>query len=204
MAVACLSPSSIRRLHLTGVPAERDTFAQHVLASWRSVLSSASSDGDVLTANKDNDSASTVAKRDRLRAFAWLCFFGTHSDAFLASVGTDRLTSWVERVCEGNTVEGLMALLEQTHTEDVDDEWHTVSMAGRMANGACQSIQGRMVVGDRDQMASVEEVQRLGRMLGWITEDGLENLGVFEGAGHAIVIEQPRKWREDLLSFLNE
>jgi len=116
----------------------------------------------------------------------------------------------VERICEGNNPRGLLALLEQTHTDDLEDEWHVLSMARKIVEeqgslydttgvndeGDC-GIRGRLVVGELDCMASVAEVRRLSRVLGW------GEVGVFEGSGHAAVIERAREWRKDLLDFLD-
>ena len=59
-------------------------------------------------------------------------------------------------------------------------------------------IKGKLVVGGNDQMATPEEVERLGNELGW------EVKLLSSSAGHAVPMERAREWRTDLLDFLSD
>jgi len=177
MAAAAAYPNLIRKLHITGVPAERHAYAQLILSSWKEILRDT---------NNDND----------LRAFAWSSLLSSHSADFLSSHPSSRIKTWVDFICRTNTVSGLAAILGQTHTDDVDDEWHPISMAQRIVSQG-SVVGGRMAVGSEDLLATVENVQILNDVLGW------GDVAVFENSGHAVPMEQARLWKNDVLRFLD-
>ena len=186
MAAASVRPGRIRRLHLTGVGAERDEYAQVILASWREVLGSTEKECDV---PRRGDS--------RLRSFAWSTILATYSESFLATAGADRVATWVDGVCNNsNTEQGLRALM-QTH--EGEDGWTPAVMAERMqSSNAAERC--RVTVGSQDKMAHPSQAQRLAKIL-QPNEDG--GYKVFEGCGHAVPMEAMRLWREDVLGFLD-
>ena len=186
MAAAFLWPGRIRRLHLTGVGAKRDDYAQVILASWREILGVASKECDV--PSRDGS---------RLRSFAWSTILATYSESFLASAGPERVTTWVEGVCQCNTEEGLRALM-QTH--EGEDGWTPAAMAERMQSANAVE-RCRVAVGAQDKMAHPSQAQRLAKIL-QTNED--ESYKVFEGCGHAVPMEAMRLWREDVLEFLDD
>ena len=190
LAAAVSWPGLIRRLHLTGVASSRDDYAEVVVASWRDLL---------MQGLKDRDVSATAIERMgdavRLRAFAWSALMATHSDGFLARQGPGRLQMWVDNIIQQNTVEGLSALLEQTHLSD-GDVWHPASMARRIAKNSDANIVGRICIGSLDRMSTVEEANHLAILLGW------NDITVFNDCGHAVPTEQARHWRNDLLEFL--
>jgi pimeloyl-ACP methyl ester carboxylesterase len=112
LAAATLQPNRIRRLHLTGVGAERDALANVHIACWRDLLSADTTDEVDYTNNHSSRCSS------RMRSFAWSIILSTYSKQFLASAGPDRTKTWVESVCQNNTVEGLRAILSQAHDDD--------------------------------------------------------------------------------------
>ena len=172
LAAASTHPHLIRKLHITGVPAQRDAYGRVILTSWKDLL-----------------------KSSTLTAYAWSSIFATHSEEFI-SKNEARVKKWADFVGSSNTVNGLLALVEQTHTEDENDRWHPLSMAKRIvSHGYITS--GRLTVGAKDNLAKVDEVQRLSKVLGWGEVD------IYEGTGHAVPLEEPRRWREDLLAFLD-
>lgn len=178
MAAAVSQPNRIRRLHLTGVGAERDEYANMILASWK----------EMLGANKEEE---TNNNNSRLRAFAWSIILATYSEEFLASVGAARVQTWVEGVSKFNTQNGLRAILTQTHGEE--GQWTPASMAEEMK----RSVESfRLVVGSKDKVASPDQVLRLA--LG----QEQDNYKVIENCGHAVPFEAMRLWREDVIKYL--
>lgn len=178
MAAALSQPNRIRKLHLTGVGAERDEYANVILSSWK----------DMLLQNENNDADSSG-----LRAFAWSIILATYSEQFLGSVGSARVQTWVDSVCQFNTQRGLSAILMQTHGGE-EGQWTPASMA-EQTKGSIESY--RLVVGSKDKMASTHQVQRLDQLLG-----GNDSYRVIENCGHAIPFEAMRLWREDVIKYL--
>eukprot|EP00978_Attheya_sp_CCMP212_P026078 scaffold85081_cov49-Attheya_sp.AAC.1 len=175
MATAVLYPSLIRRLHLTGVAAQREAYGQLILWSWR----------DLLLLNNADDS---------LRPFAWSILLATYSPKFVAAQGPERIQTWVQHICNTNCRDGLLALLEQTEFQS-DPAWYPLGMAPRMVQ---TKVHGRLVVGSLDQMATPSEVQQLSNALKW------GDIAIIPDCGHAAPMQEARLWRNDLLNFLNE
>ena len=191
LATASAYPHMIRKVHITGVGAERDEYAKVVIASWKDIVSQSGEQ-----AKNGNGEKAT------LRAFGWSTILATYSHDFVASMGSKRIRAWVDGIANQNTAEGIAALLQQTHDETENDEWSPLSMARRI-NQSQESIaekdriKGKLVVGGNDQMATPEEVERLGKELGW------EVTLLSTNAGHAVPMECAREWRTDLLDFLS-
>eukprot|EP00984_Skeletonema_dohrnii_P011254 scaffold4476_cov120-Skeletonema_dohrnii-CCMP3373.AAC.3 len=192
MAAAVSQPNRIRRLHLTGVAAERDEYANVLLASWKEMLGANNVD---IMDQKENDETNN----SRLRAFAWSIILATYSEQFLASVGAARVHTWVDGVCKFNTQNGLKAILLQTHGGE--GQWTPASMAEEM-KGYVESY--RLVVGSNDKMASPDQVLRLAQLLG--KQEGSKGethyYRVVEDCGHAVPFEAMRLWREDVIKYL--
>lgn len=188
LAAASTYPRLIRRLHITGVGAARDEYAKVIIASWKDILS------------QESERPRSDSGEAALRAFGWSTILATYSRDFVATMGPERILAWVDGVASQNTWEGVAALLQQTHSET--DEWTPLSMAKRI----CQSqgsiaergrLKGKLVVGGNDQMATPDEVERLGKELGW------DVTVISTSAGHAVPMECARAWRTDLLDFLS-
>ena len=196
--------SRIRRMHLTGVGAERDDLANIHIESWKEMLGCTSpiTVCDEMKVERDNS---------RLRSFAWSIILATYSEKFLISAGPDRIKTWVDGVCQYNTEEGLRAILMQTH--DNNGEWSPASMAQRIqqqsSNKSELSIEScRIVVGSEDKMANPNQAYQLAKILSRNTKNKEEDdddsiYKVIEGCGHAVPMEAMRLWREDVLQYLN-
>jgi len=193
MAAAVSQPNRIRRLHLTGVGAERDEYANVILASWKEMLG-ANDNIDIINEKEGTNNS-------RLRAFAWSIILATYSEQFLASVGAARVLTWVDGVSKFNTQNGLRAILIQTHGGE--GQWTPASMAEQIMKGSVESF--KLVVGSKDKMASPDQVLRLAQLLG--QQEGSEHkedecYRVIENCGHAVPFEAMRLWREDVIKYL--
>ena len=191
LATASAYPHMIRKLHITGVGAARDEYAKVVIASWKDIVSQAG-----------EQARSSNGEEATLRAFGWSTILATYSHDFVASMGSDRIGAWVDGIANQNTLEGIAALLQQTHGETEKDKWSPLSMAKRInqsQEGMAETdrIKGKLVVGGNDQMATPIEVKRLGKELGW------DVTLLSTSAGHAVPMECGREWRADLLDFLS-
>jgi len=175
----------IRKLHLTGVSLQRSDYGKLQLLSWKDHL-----------------------QHDNLRAFAWSAVLASYSAPFLRRRSVDGndddddgilVRRMIQGVCDSHTVTGLRALMEQAHPEE--GPWSVAWMAQRLKENDNSSIQaGRLLVGQEDRMAPVDQVQALAAELGW---DNNHAVSVVPGVGHAVPMEAPRAWREDLLGFLS-
>jgi len=192
MAAAVSQPNRIRRLHLSGVAAERDEYANVLLTSWKEMLGA--NDADIM-----NEKENEETNNSRLRAFAWSIILATYSEQFLASVGAARVHTWVDGVCKFNTQSGLKAILLQTHGGE--GQWTPASMAEEM-KGSVESY--KLVVGSNDKMAPPDQVFRLAQLLGTQDESKGEThyYRVVENCGHAVPFEAMRLWREDVIKYL--
>jgi pimeloyl-ACP methyl ester carboxylesterase len=171
MAAACLYPDSIEFLHLTGVATERSDSGKIALTAWKDLL-----------------------VNDNLRGFAWSAVQTTYSAPFLLK-HQDRLVDWIDTLVNSQTVEGLTAILEQTHPEAVSDPWSVPSMANSLRARAVP-IKGGLLIGADDSIVSVAACQQLAEALQWAEP------GVVPDAGHAVPMEAPRVWRQHLLDSL--
>ena len=187
MAMAVQYPDRINKLHLTGVAADRSTLGKLTVASWKDHLSSE---------NNGN----------HLKSFAWSILLATYSPEFLHNLRKQgKLEGVLDFITKQNTREGLLALLEQTHSltdDDDDDEWTTRAMAERLCNDNTNTnIRGQLCVGSLDwHMAPIEQVRELSDILQWQGSSPV----VIPDCGHAVPMEQPRVWRKQMLDFLNE
>ena len=209
LAAATLQPNRIRRLHLTGVGAERDALANVHIACWRDLLSADTTDEVDYTINHSSRCSS------RMRSFAWSIILATYSKPFLASAGPDRIKTWVESVCQNNTEEGLRAILSQAHDDDNGtatdlQSWTPEAMAQRIQTS--QSVQKcRILVGSEDVIANPSQAFRLAKIFHVSDDDdggsvdGMKDTiyKVVDGCGHSVPMEAMRVWREDVLQFLN-
>jgi pimeloyl-ACP methyl ester carboxylesterase len=183
MATACLYPDRIRKLHLTGVGTDRSDYAHLAVLSWKDCLS-------VATLQTDDATASSSSL---MRPFAWSILLATYSPTFLQGQGTTRTERFVQHICDTNHPPGLLALLQQSEVNDPEHPWHVVSMANRLRN-----VRGHLCAGELDLMAPVEKVQQLCQLLGWQGEPS-----VIPNCAHAVGLEAPRLWRDNVLRFLD-
>jgi pimeloyl-ACP methyl ester carboxylesterase len=173
MAAACLYPERTGCLRLTGVAWERSDYGKVALIAWKDLL-----------------------KQDNLRGFAWSAVQTTYSAPFLLK-NQDRLVDWIDTLEQSQTVEGLAAILEQTHPELASDPWSVQSMATTLRARAVP-IRGSLLIGADDNIVSVAACQQLAEVLQWAEPVALPD------AGHAVPIEAPRVWRQHLLDSLKD
>ena len=139
LATIARNPSLIRKAHLTGVSAERDTMGKIIFASWKDLLSPLTS--------QDDD----------LRAFSWSIIMATYSQTFLAMNGPDKISSWVDHICSNNRRSGLFALVENTSSTNPIE-------FSEQIRGGRTLIQ--LAVGGDDIIAPIDQVRRLNTALG--------------------------------------
>ncbi|MGK3740787.1 MAG: pimeloyl-ACP methyl ester carboxylesterase, partial [Bacillariaceae sp.] len=60
-------------------------------------------------------------------------------------------------------------------------------------------MDGKLCVGEFDNMAPINEVELLRKKLQWETP-----IDILSDCGHAAVMEKPRAWRESVISFLDD
>jgi pimeloyl-ACP methyl ester carboxylesterase len=129
-----------------------------------------------------------------LDSFMWQSMVDGFSPEFLAR-HESRLPQWVESAVAANRSEAIASLVAQTHTYDVCSPWHTVSLAQQASANGLQSDKALFLVGGQDRLASPESCADLCGIGGW-------ECRVIEGAAHSVPIEQPRLWREAVVSHL--
>jgi len=205
LAVAAAHPGIVRRCVLTSVAADRGPVGRLVLKQWEAILGRQES-------------------RDSLEAFAWASILNTHAPDFLAR-NEPRVSGWVSLVAEGNTREGLLAILEQTHVEDPDHPDHALRHAAHVRKAG--SVQGAVICGGKDIVCNVATAGQLAETAGWWAQQPADpnqhQAGahdsqsrtmatpppppaaiVFPQCGHAVPLEDPTRWRKAVLEFLDE
>lgn len=167
----------LRRLAVTGVSADRGHRGRLALQSWRASLAA----GD-------------------LPGFVWRLILDTHSSAYLQAHEAE-VDGWVRAVVRANSLAGLRAIVEQTHTEDLNDREHPLRMAETARDvGNVHPLfleAGLLVAGAEDLLSPAGSACTLADAAGW----GFAEL---EGAAHATPIEQAVAWRRTVLGFLDE
>jgi pimeloyl-ACP methyl ester carboxylesterase len=170
-AAATTEAGRIRRLCLTGVSADRGDRGRRALSRW----------GEMLWA-------------DDLEGFARQLIEDTYSPKFL-EVQEDRVEGWVSAIVNANSVEGLRAIVEQTHTDDPTDPTHPSAMA-RAIRCAGQVEAGLLLFGEEDALAAEGSVGALADAAGWQHR-------ALSDAAHAAPIEQAVVWQKEVIRFLD-
>ena len=194
----------IRKMHLTGIGAKYNSL---ILSHWKVAAT-------VSTKNMK-------ASGHDLEAFAWTIILSTYSMSFLENLPKQKFKQWVKFICENNDANGIRAILEQTHVDEWEDEWHTVQMTKRIAAATdfdSHSFSCRFILGSEDQLC--RDVQRLESILTnqesendsnstrsyqlqcTSKSDEIVSVEIFDGCGHAVPIEAATKWRRDVMQFL--
>lgn len=174
MAAACLRPERIRRLHLTGVAADRSDYGHLAIQSF-----------------KDN-----IRSDPSLRSFAWSILLATYSSSYLRNLPEGMLERFLGNIATNNSPQGLCAILQQAEINDEENPWHVCSMADRID---CSKVSGKLCVGDGDRMAPPDQVKLLRNKIGWTDSE----VDIIPHCGHAAILEAPRAWKNSLLSFLD-
>ncbi|KAM3568837.1 hypothetical protein VYU27_009050 [Nannochloropsis oceanica] len=154
LGVAAQAPELVRRLVLTGVPAERDAVGRLILQSWKAAL-----------------------RRGSLHEFAWNSMLACHGPAFLTK-NEKKIPEWVDFIYRSNTVEGILSIVEQSQVYDVQDPMHTLQLAKQVVAPTL------LLGGDEDRVASALEIERLAAEAGkgWdvVLFEGANHNCVFE------------------------
>lgn len=162
----------LRRLCLTGVSADRGARGRLALQSWRQSLQA----GD-------------------LGGFAWRLMLDTYSPSTLAAQES-RIAGMVSNVVAANSVHGLRAIVDRSHTEDPSEATHPLAMARAISTaGGVEDV--LLINGEEDLLCAPLAGQALADAAGW------RYVGL-SGAGHAAPLEQPVAWRKAVLAFLDE
>jgi pimeloyl-ACP methyl ester carboxylesterase len=178
LCAAALHPDRISHLHLTGVSLKPSTFATVSYQAWKHML-----------------------RRSNLQGVAWSSLLASYHPTYLATQKS-RLSSWVEHVCRHHTCQGLLALLEQTHT----DEWSVENMVRRISDSeyGVKATKIRLCVGRDDRIAPLNSVLSLAKTFGMAPDDPISSVSVLDNCGHAVPIEASRVWRQNILQFIDD
>ncbi len=171
-AAAAERPPRIRRLCLTGVSADRGHLGRLALRSWRASLAA----GD-------------------LEGFVWRLILDTHSRNYLET-HERQVEAWVRNVVAANSIAGMRAVVEQTHTDDPADPHHPLAMVSRV-RAAGGVAAGLVICGAEDTMSLPEAGRALAEEAGWRFVE-------LADAAHAAPIEQAVAWRRAVMGFLEE
>ena len=169
MAFALKYPERVRKLFLTGVALNRSAYGNLLLMSW-----------------KDN------LRSGNLRGFGWAAILSSYSREFLEK-NEARIEEWLNGLCSKYDAPLLLQQMEQTQPFNADP-WSVEKMSLRMARET--NIEGKLCVGSLDLLAPREEVEALGRRLGW-------DVAVIQHCGHSVAVENPSSWRLVLEDFLS-
>jgi pimeloyl-ACP methyl ester carboxylesterase len=129
-----------------------------------------------------------LLSQQNLSGFAWSLLQATYSPSFLYR-NIHKLPKWVKFIEDSNSAPALLLLLEGTRSLE---DWSPIRMALKM-----KGVYGCLLVGENDIMAPYERSLELTKSLGWV--DPI----IVHDCGHAIPMEKPRVWRENLLGFLS-
>jgi pimeloyl-ACP methyl ester carboxylesterase len=194
-------PTLIRKAHLTGVGLERNSFAKIVIQSWKEILFKSAGmygwnddgggDGDHIIHERN------LVESTALTSFAWSIIMTTYSKEFLTKNGSEKISSWVDHICQNNNVVGLTKLLEQTHDNNEDDRMISIVQQIKRKKS---STQGKIHIGEIDEISTVAQAEGLNELLGWETTNGVT---IYENCGHAVMNENGRQWRKNMLDYLN-
>ena len=143
LAAAAELPSQVRRLVVTGVPADRGATGRVILRAWLSAL-----------------------ERDDLNGFLWQSMSDGHSAAFLRR-HERKLAGWVSSAASQNRVEAILGLVRDSHVDD--GPWHTVSLAQKAAVSLLPD-DVLFIAGEQDRLAPPEQVAALAQVGGWRVE----------------------------------
>jgi len=134
LAIIARNPTLIRNAHLTGISAEKDVMAKNIFASWADMLST--------------DGSSSV------KSFAWSILMASFTKQFIERNDQERVSMWVDQICDNNRKLGLLRLLEQT--KDVDPIDFVDAVKASQTN-----IQ--LAVGEEDVLSTPKQVERLNK-----------------------------------------
>ena len=127
-----------------------------------------------------------------LEAFVWQSIVDGHSESFITR-HESRLEGWVASAVRQNRVEAIQALVEQSHFDSEEHPQHSCVLARRVADLGLPVL---TIGASLDRIAPPRQVERLSAIGQW-------PCSIVEGAGHSVLIEQPRIWRDLVTNFLD-
>lgn len=164
----------IRRVCITGVAADIGASGRLARQGWKAALQA-----------KD------------LQSFGWQLLLSTNSQAFLAR-NEAHVPTWVAAISRANSVAGVRAIVEMTHTDDPEDPDHPLRMGELISTTKANSPErGLVICGKDDLLSPAAEGQNLASAIGW-------DFCAIDDAGHAVPIEQAVPWRRTVLKFLDD
>ena len=194
LAIAAAAPSRVRKMVLTGVPAERTSQGLDILNGWKDML-----------------------RRDDLKSFVWQAMLDGHSESFLKR-HENKLSKWVESSVSQNRADAILAIVDQTHHEDMSSPYHSVRFTRSCSHGKLLTSKTRythkhtqirlaeriphnsndvlFIGGSEDKISEPDQIARLANVGNW-------QFDLIQGAGHAVPIEKPIDWRNRVLSFFD-
>lgn len=195
LATVALFPTLIRKAALTGVGLDRSPYAKIVIYSWKDMLLSAAADSD------DHSSS--------LKAFAWSIIMTTYSQSFLGLHGPQRIVSWVDHICDNNNQVGILKLLEQTHGDPIMPTSCTNEMlwiVDRVKKNYVDlshdmETKFQFHIGEHDALSTVEQASELNTLINR-DESSREDIVIYKACGHAVMNEDGRSWRKNVLDYL--
>ena len=192
LAHSSTGQGNVDKLHVTGVAGlVRDSYARVILRAWEEMLLG---DGEATT--------SALEENRRLKAFIYSSLLSTYSKEFIAS--NERMVSkWVEFGMSQNTVEGVGNIVAQSHGDDDFDVRKSSERLGALMREKKGPSSVRLISGSLDMLCGgslaivARGLDELSNVIGPAT-----STKIFEGAGHAILLEDPKGWRVDVEEFL--
>lgn len=229
LATIALFPTLIRKAHLTGVGIDRSPYAKIVIRSWKEMLQSGMKITNICADENDSCDDSSRFYSSILKPFAWSIIMTTYSQEFLASNGPDKISAWVNHICDNNNPVGLLNLLEQTHGDtttsppnrsnndsnnDNDSNNNTNNNEMREivqqirknrdihAYSESDLTLGQIHMGELDEISTIDQARELNSMLGWNDQKDSDII-IYKACGHAVMNEAGQEWRKSVNYYLN-
>jgi len=141
LAIAARAPERVRKMVLTGVPAERTTQGLSILNDWKEML-----------------------RQGDLKSFVWQAMLDGHSESFLKR-HESKLSKWVDSSVAQNRAEAILAIVDQTHHDDyMSSPYHSVRLA---ENISLDSDDVLFIGGSEDKISEPDEILRLANVGKW-------------------------------------
>jgi len=193
LAFTAAHPEKVRRVVATSVAGARGSMGELIYEKWAALLREGACPS--------------------LRPFALASIMCSHHPAFLAKHRA-RIEAWTALVAHANTRTGVSrepqrapapattppeackpfgaAQIEAIVTQNYHVDNFPFAAACRAAG-----VQGRIIVGKDDAIIDPPSAQALSAAAGWGAASE------YEGCGHAVTLEADRKWRREVLEFLD-
>ena len=209
------SAITIHHVHLTGVSHSRSPFGIVQGMIWN----------DLLAMHQPQQQGNNHHSSS-LRPFGWSILSAAYSPRYLHQ-NRPHLHQWIESLCQSHTTHGLLQIIEQAyeHENDTAHPWSVAHMVQQIAASSSMHhhhtgrIQFQCMVGELDVLSLPPNVHELAAALRrkpdatTTTNTTIHNddhhidtpivVVVVPQVGHAVPMEAPRKWRDDVQAFLS-